>query len=179
MIITQLSSFFGVKGNLVTDTPGAQGAIEKSFTSNLSDLALDSLYTKLFIPAEINSLPWRYYSFPTVDRTINGTGAVVEDGDDRQPLLLNSVHAIAIDVVADTGGTPSGYITVSLKKVGGAGATAAVHKLEPGEGLMVQTRYGWPAHADTEIIITGSTLVDAKVSFALVGHTANTGTGYA
>ncbi len=179
MTITHLSSFFGVKGNLVTDTPGAQGAIEKSFSSNLSDLALDSLYTKLFTPSEINSLSWRYYSFPTVDRTIGGTGAVVEDGDDRQPLLLNSIHAIAIDVVADSTGTPAGHIVVSLKKVGGAGLTAAIHKLEPGEGLMVQTRYGWPAHSDTEIIITGASLAAAKVSFAIVGHTANTGTGYA
>lgn len=175
MIINNIDSRFSLDVQLYNEQPGLNGAITTSITGSLSDLGLDSAYTKVFAAAELVSITKTFNGFPSVD-----LGGSPVDGDDKQPLLLSSTHAIALQVLEIDPESPGvGYVTVTLEKVGGASASVSTLHVVTGDSIILQTRLGWPWHADTEITITGSSdLAGVKVAFAIVGSSVNTGLGY-
>ncbi len=175
MIINNIDCKFNLDVQLYNEQPGLNGALNTSVTGTLSDLGLDSAYTKVFEAAELVSITKTYNSFPTVD-----LGGSPVDGDDKQPLLLNSIHAIALQVLEIDPDTPGvGYVTLTLEKVGGASSSVSTLHVVTGDSIILQTRLGWPYHADTEITLTGSaSLAGVRVVLALVGSAAGNGYGY-
>lgn len=114
-------------------------------------------------------------SFPSVE--LNGVSL---DGDDKQPLLINSIHGYAVKVIADEGLTPTGAVNVSVLDIGSiTGVTGAEHRLMAGDSLVVMTELGWPPLGTAQIEISEvGTLTNCKVAFCLFGHSTATALGY-
>lgn len=173
MTINNIQASFALSANVYPTGTGLSGSVPVSITEDLRYLNLDSAYVNVFANADLASLTKTFNTFPTV----NLGGARVL-GEDKQPLLLNGIHAIAIRCLKVNPALPAlGYITVTLTKLGGA--TAATRSIVPGDSIFLTTSLGWPAQATTALAITGtSTLTNTQLVVALVGHTTVAGTGY-
>ncbi len=179
MLIDTISARFDVSAKLYSSTAGVSGAIQTNISRNLSDLALDALYTRVFLASELVSLTKTFDDFPTVE--LNGAAL---DGDDKQPLTINAIHGFCVQVLAnkDVDGEDepiAGYITVTVTEIGSGAGTPSVRHMVAGDDLLNTTVGGWPAETLSSIAITGtSDLADCLVVFALFGSSAGTAGGY-
>ena len=176
MLVTNIAASLNLGVELYNDQPGLNGALSTSVSSNLNNLGLDSAYTRVFSASELVTAKV-YNGFPSVD--LGGSPVL---GDDKQPLLLNSIHAVALQVIEIDPDVPGvGYVTITLERVGGASASISTHHLATGDSMILLTPLGWPFHVDTEITIAASTspaLANVNVVFAIVGSAGDTGLGY-
>jgi len=173
MYIDKIKASFSVESALNSEDSGVQGSVNTLIGQDLTYLGLDSFYS-FCIDGE-NLATMMFDSFPSVE-----LNAVALDGDDKQPLLINSIHGYAIKVIADAGLTPTGAVNVSILDIGSiTGVTGAEHRLIAGDSLVVMTDKGWPPLATAQIELAEvGTLANCKVAFCLFGHSTATALGY-
>ena len=173
MTATNVSASFNLQAQIYPDSSAINGAVAISINEDLNSLGLDSVYTRQFLNAELDGLTITYDTFPTVEKD-----GVVELGEDKQPLVLNMINAIAIQVSkVDSTLAAVGFITVTFTDFGSS--TAATRSFKVGESLMQTTSLGWPADAGGSIVIVGdATLTNTKLVIAIAGDTTASGTGY-
>jgi len=173
MQINAVQASFNLSANTYPTDTGISGSIPVAITEDLRYLNLNSAYVNLFSTTDLVSLTKTFNTFPTV----NLGGATVL-GEDKQPLLLNSIHAIVIRCLKINSAVAStGSITATFTKLGTS--AASTRSFVPGDSLFLTTSLGWPAVATTALAITGSsTLTNTQLVVAFVGHTSATGTGY-
>jgi hypothetical protein len=99
-------------------------------------------------------------------------------GEDYEPLLLNSTHAFVFYAEkVDAALAATGSINITVTRLGGT--AAAINSIVAGESFSKDTLLGWPAHASSSIVITGtSDLTNTRLVMGLVGHSSTTGLGY-
>lgn len=173
MFINNIKASFSVRSELNSEDEGVQGAIVTTIEQDLAYLGLDAFYSFCIDGEDLATM--MFDSFPSVD--LNG---VALDGDDKEPLLINSIHGYAVKVIPDEGLTPTGAVNVSILDIGSiTGVTGAEHRLTAGDSLLVMTELGWPPLATAQIEITEvGTLANCKVAFCLFGHSTATALGY-
>jgi len=174
MYIDKIKASFSVESALNSEDAGVQGTVNTLIGQDLTYLGLDSFYS-FCIDGEDLAAPMLIDSFPSVE-----LNAVSLDGDDKQPLLINSIHGYAIKVIADEGLTPTGAVNVSVLDIGNiTGVTGAEHRLVAGDSMVVMTDKGWPPLGTSQIEISEvGTLANCKIAFCLFGHSTATALGY-
>lgn len=172
MFIDKIKASFSVESALNSEDSGVQGTVNTIIGQDLTYLGLDSFYS-FCMDGEDMSGGMMIDSFPSVE-----LNAVSLDGDDKQPLLINSIHGYAVKVIADEGLTPTGVLSFSILDIGSVtGVTGAEHQLIAGDSLVVMTDKGWPPLPTAQIEM-GGTMTNCKVAFCLFGHSTATALGH-
>lgn len=173
MFIDKIKASFSVESALNSEDSGVQGTVNTIIGQDLTYLGLDSFYSFCIDGEDLATM--MIDSFPSVE-----LNAASLDGDDKQPLLINSIHGYAIKVIADEGLTPTGAVNVSVLDIGNiTGVTGAEHRLVAGDSMVVMTDKGWPPLGTSQIELTEvGTLTNCKVAFCLFGHSTATALGY-
>lgn len=173
MFVNTINSSFAVSSLLQSEEAGIQGGVATLIGQDLGYLGLDSFYSFITTGETFGTVTLD--SFPSVDR--NGVSL---EGDDKQPLLLNSIHGYCLKVIPNEGAAATGQVKINITEIGTLiGDGANNHILAPGDSLVVMTSLGWPARALSSIELTEiGTLANCKVAFAIFGHSTNTALGY-
>ena len=173
MFIDKIKASFTVDAALNSEDSGVQGSVNTTIGQDLTYLGLDAFYSFCVDGEDLATM--LIDDFPSVE-----LNAVALDGDDKQPLLINSIHGYAIKIIPDAGLVATGTVNIAIKDIGSAaGGVGAVHYLVPGDSLVVMTDKGWPPLATSQIEITeDATLTNCKVAFCLFGHSTATALGY-
>lgn len=179
MLLDTISASFNVSARLYSNTPGISGSIQTNISRNLADLNLDALFTQVIPAADLVSTSMVFDDFPTVE--LDGVAAY---GDDKQPLTINSIHGICIQILADKDADgvdlpKAGEVTVTLAQIGNPSGSPAVRKMVAGDDFLNTTVLGWPGVTASTLTIAGNAdLADCSVVIALFGSSAGTAGGY-
>lgn len=177
MKLTTVRATASISAQIFNESPDIQGALTTTFAEDLTNLGLDSLYSRNLAAAELMAMAsdtMTFNTFPLVQ--INGVAAT---GDDRAPLLLNSIHGFSIKVSEDDGATASGFITVTVAEIGSVSGSNMVRQMVAGDTLIMMSNLGWPALSGSLISIVGSAaLANVKILITLFGHSSNDAGGY-
>jgi hypothetical protein len=173
MTINAINAAFGLNVSNYPTATGLSGGIPVSINQDLRYLNLNSAYVNVFANSSLISTTNTFNNFPAVN--FNGAAA---QGEDKQPLLLNSIHAIVLQCIKVDDTLPAtGSITATFTKLGSS--AVATRSFVVGDSLMLTTTLGWPAVGTTALAFTGTaSLTNTQLIVALVGHTSATGTGY-
>jgi hypothetical protein len=160
MFVNKITASVSVGSALNSEDVGVQGTINTLIAQDLTYLPLDSFYS--FVVTGEALVSTTLAGFPNVTR--NGSALV---GDDKDPLLLNSIHGYI-------------HVRINITEMGTlADGGASNHFLTSGDSLVVMTDKGWPPRNNTSIVITEvDTLTNCKVAFAIFGSSTATATGY-
>jgi hypothetical protein len=173
MFVNKITASVSVGSSLNSTDAGVQGAIDTLIDQDLTYLPLDEFYS--FVVTGEALVSTTLAAFPNVTR--NG---VALKGDDKNNLLLNSIHGYILKVIPTPGLTATGHVRINITEMGTlADGGASNHFLTSGDSLVVMTNKGWPARNNTSIVITEvDTLTNCKVAFAIFGASTATATGY-
>lgn len=173
MEITTIQASFALTANVYPTATGLTGGVPVAITEDLRYLNLNSAYVNVFPNAGLVGATNTFNSFPDVD--LNGSPVL---GEDKQPLLLNGIHAIVLRCLkVDPAAPATGSITATFTKLGSS--SPATRSFKAGDSLFLTTALGWPAALTTALAITGTAdLTNTQLIVALAGHTSTAGTGY-
>lgn len=170
MTLSNISASFSVASRLAGVTP-AQGGLETLITQTVSGEELDSFYSQVITGAALTTTDQVFDAFPAVE--LNGSPAI---GEDTLPLLLNSTHAIVVQVIENAGQASAGFATVTIEDIGTD--SPSIFQLVAGDAILISTTRGWPALVTSQLTVGATGLTNCNVVIGLMGKTDIEADGY-
>ena len=170
MTNSNISALFEVKARLLGDLP-AQGGLDTIISQTVRGESLDSFYSQVISGSNLTTTDQVFDTFPNVQ--LNESAI---NGQDGQPLELNSINGIIVQVIQNAGQTSAGFATVTLNLIGTN--LAQSFQLVAGDCFQYISERGWPGNASSVLTVGATGLTNCNVVICLLGKKDVVGTGY-